>query len=41
METRLHLKSRHTVFGEVTDGMEVVDSIEKGDTMQSVSASPT
>ncbi len=35
-----HLDGRHTVFGKVTDGMDVVDSIEQGDTMQSVSASP-
>lgn len=40
METSFHLKCRHTVFGTVTDGMDVVYSIEQGDTMQSVMASP-
>lgn len=34
-----HLDGRHTVFGKVTDGMDVVDSIEKGDAMQSVTVS--
>lgn len=31
-----HLDGRHTVFGKVTDGMDVVDSIEQGDRMTSV-----
>ncbi len=31
-----HLNGRHTVFGEVTDGMDVVDAIKQGDTMDSV-----
>ncbi len=31
-----HLDGRHTVFGKVIDGLDVVDAIEKGDTMQSV-----
>lgn len=35
-----HLDGRHTVFGKVTDGMDVVDSIEQGDTMQTVSVQP-
>jgi peptidyl-prolyl cis-trans isomerase B (cyclophilin B) len=34
-----HLDGRHTVFGNVTDGMDVVDSIAQGDTMQSVTVS--
>lgn len=37
--TRFHLKSRQTVFSKVTDGLDVVDAIEKGDTMQSVTVS--
>jgi len=36
-----HLDGRHTVFGKVIDGMDVVDNIEKGDTMQSVSVNPS
>ena len=32
-----HLNGKHTVFGRVTEGADVVDSIEKGDTLQSVS----
>ena len=35
-----HLDGRHTVFGKVTDGMDVVDSIAQGDTMQTVSVQP-
>ncbi len=31
-----HLNGRHTVFGKVMDGQEVVDAIEQGDTMQKV-----
>lgn len=31
-----HLDGKHTVFGEVTDGQDVVDAIEEGDTIQSV-----
>ncbi len=31
-----HLDNRHTVFGKVVEGMEVVDSIEGGDRMESV-----
>jgi len=35
-----HLDGRHTVFGKVTDGMDVVDSIAQGDAMQTVSVQP-
>jgi len=31
-----HLDNRHTVFGKVTEGMDVVDSIKGGDVMESV-----
>lgn len=31
-----HLDGRHTVFGKVTKGLDVVDSIEQGDSMVSV-----
>ena len=31
-----HLDGKHTVFGKVTEGQEVVDEIEQGDVMQSV-----
>jgi len=31
-----HLDGRHTVFGRVTGGMEVVDSLSNGDTMNEV-----
>ena len=34
-----HLNGKHTVFGRVTDGMDVVDSIKQGDTITSVSIS--
>lgn len=33
-----HLDGRHTVFGKVTSGLEVVDAIEQGDTMVRVTA---
>jgi peptidyl-prolyl cis-trans isomerase B (cyclophilin B) len=32
-----HLNGRHTVFGKVIEGMDVVNSIRQGDVMQSVS----
>jgi peptidyl-prolyl cis-trans isomerase B (cyclophilin B) len=36
-----HLDGKHTVFGYVTDGQDVVDAIEQGDTIQSVTVAPT
>ncbi len=32
-----HLNGRHTVFGTVVEGQDVVDAIKQGDTMESVS----
>ena len=32
-----HLDGKHSVFGVVLDGQEVVDAIEQGDTMEKVS----
>lgn len=34
-----HLNGKHTVFGRVTDGMDVVDSLSNGDAMESVTIS--
>ena len=34
-----HLNGRHTVFGTVVEGQDVVDEIQKGDTMDSVTIS--
>ncbi|MDQ0158528.1 peptidylprolyl isomerase [Alkalibacillus salilacus] len=31
-----HLDGRHTVFGKVTDGLDVVDRVRPGDVMQTV-----
>ena len=31
-----HLDGKHTVFGKVTEGQEVVDEIKQGDEMQTV-----
>jgi peptidyl-prolyl cis-trans isomerase B (cyclophilin B) len=33
-----HLDGRHTVFGKVTEGMDVVDAIRQGDTLVKVTA---
>ena len=35
-EAQPHLDGKHTVFGKVTYGQDVVDAIEQGDTMKSV-----
>jgi peptidyl-prolyl cis-trans isomerase B (cyclophilin B) len=34
-----HLDGRHTVFGKVTVGQDIVDAIGQGDTIQSVTIS--
>ena len=34
-----HLNGRHTVFGTVVEGQDVVDAIKQGDTMDSVTIS--
>ena len=31
-----HLDGKHTVFGKVTEGLEVVDEIKQGDVMQTI-----
>lgn len=31
-----HLDGKHTVFGETTEGQDVIDSIQGGDTIKSV-----
>ncbi len=31
-----HLDGRHTVFGKVTEGQDVVDAVKQGDTLKSV-----
>ena len=35
-----HLNGKHTVFGKVTGGQEVVDAIRQGDTMKKVTITP-
>lgn len=35
-----HLDGRHTVFGRVTDGQDVVDAIQQGDSIRSVRTEP-
>jgi len=37
-EPQPHLDGRHTVFGKVVEGQDVVDAIEQGDVMDSVKA---
>ncbi len=32
-----HLDGRHTVFGKITKGMDVLDSIRQGDSIESIS----
>ena len=34
-----HLNDRHSVFGRVTEGQQVVDSIQQGDVMEKVAVS--
>ena len=34
-----HLDGKHTVFGQVTQGVEVVDKIQQGDEIQSIRVS--
>ena len=36
-----HLDGKHTVFGKVTSGQDIVDAIAQGDTMQKVSVTTT
>ena len=31
-----HLDGKHTVFGETTEGQDVIDSIKGGDTIESI-----
>jgi peptidyl-prolyl cis-trans isomerase B (cyclophilin B) len=37
--TCAHLDGKHSVFGKVLEGQEVVDSVEQGDVMESVTIS--
>jgi peptidyl-prolyl cis-trans isomerase B (cyclophilin B) len=34
-----HLDGKHTVFGKVTKGLDVVDAIEQGDAMDKLTVS--
>ena len=36
-----HLNGKHTVFGKVTEGQDVIDAIRKGDTMTKVTIRET
>ncbi|WP_411953361.1 peptidylprolyl isomerase [Alkalibacillus sp. S2W] len=36
LDQQPHLDGRHTVFGKVTDGLDVVDRVRPGDVMQTV-----
>ena len=38
-ENTRHLNGKHTVFGQVTDGLDVVRQIQKGDRMERVEVS--
>jgi peptidyl-prolyl cis-trans isomerase B (cyclophilin B) len=40
LEPQPHLNGKHTVFGKVVEGAEVVDRIDQGDTMNEVTAEP-
>jgi peptidyl-prolyl cis-trans isomerase B (cyclophilin B) len=35
-DSQPHLDGRHTVFGKLTSGKDVLDSIRQGDVMESV-----
>ncbi len=36
-----HLDDRHTVFGKVVDGQDVVDAIQQGDVIQKITVEPS
>ncbi|MEC7804532.1 MAG: peptidylprolyl isomerase, partial [Pseudomonadota bacterium] len=36
-----HLNNRHTVFGKVKSGQDIVDAIDQGDTIQSITICET
>jgi peptidyl-prolyl cis-trans isomerase B (cyclophilin B) len=35
-DSQPHLDGRHTVFGKLTDGLDVLNSIQQGDVMEKV-----